>query len=79
MEMYTTMKNQTTDTLIWMHRKHNDESKKQAQEYVLCDSIDIKFKCLQNLMYGFRNHINDQLWVEMDFYSERTMTNSLGQ
>ena len=39
MEMYTTMKNRTTDTLIWMHQKHNDESKKQ--EYALCDSIDI--------------------------------------
>lgn len=76
MEMYTTMKNRTTDTLIWMHQKHNDESKKQ--EYALCDSIDIKFKCLQNFMYGYRNHINDQLWVEMDFYSERAMMSSLG-
>lgn len=29
-------------------------------------------------MYGFRNHINDQLWLEMDFDSERAMKDYLG-
>lgn len=46
---------QTTNTLIWMHQKHNDESKKPAQEYILCDSIDKMFNCLQNVLHGFGN------------------------